>query len=172
MTRPSPLVLPVPEPRRILALFIALAVLVLPTLEAQAASRAPNFHISKKTRLSDYQGRVVYVDFWASWCTPCQASFPWLHKMQSRYRKQGFRVITVNLDKDRKLARDFLRRHRTNFPVVYDPQARIAKRYGVKAMPSSYLIDRHGRIVRVHLGFRESDAAKLEARIKRQLKRR
>lgn len=156
-----------------LLLFLSLAVGLLTFIpQAEAAPRAPNFHINKKTRLSDYRGRVVYLDFWASWCTPCQESFPWLRRMQSRYRKLGLRVITVNLDKDRKQARAFLRRYRANFPVVYDPRGRIAIRYGVKAMPSSYLIDRRGRIVKVHWGFRESDTAKLEARIRRLLKQR
>jgi cytochrome c biogenesis protein CcmG/thiol:disulfide interchange protein DsbE len=157
-----------------LLLFLSLAVglLTFITPAAEAAPRAPNFHINKKTRLSDYRGRVVYLDFWASWCTPCQESFPWLRRTQRRYRKLGLRVITVNLDKDRKQARAFLRRYRANFPVVYDPRGRIAIRYGVKAMPSSYLIDRRGRIVKVHWGFRESGTAKLEARIRRLLKQR
>jgi cytochrome c biogenesis protein CcmG/thiol:disulfide interchange protein DsbE len=153
-----------------------IAILLLLPLGAEAASKAPNFSLptshGKKLRLSDYRGRVVYLDFWASWCAPCQESFPWMRKMQSRYRKKGLRVITINLDKDKKQAREFLRRHRINFPVAYDPKGRIATRYGVRAMPSSYLIDRRGRIVMVHLGFRESDTAKLEARIKRQLKKR
>lgn len=161
---------PLPFYRLPLLLMIGLS-LLLSAAAAEAASKAPDLHISKKTRLSDYRGKVIYLDFWASWCTPCQASFPWLHKMQTRYRKQGLQVITVNLDKQQNLAKEFLRHHRTNFPVVYDPQGHIATRYGVKAMPSSYLIDRHGRIVRVHLGFRESDTAKLEALIKRQLKK-
>ena len=159
-------------------LFACLLLLTSPfPLALEPGDNAPDFRLPLLTQkgqlsLSSYRGKVVYVDFWASWCTPCQTSFPWLRKMQSRYHKQGFRVITVNLDKDRKQAQAFLRRQRTNFPVVYDPRGRIATRYGVKAMPSSYLIDRQGRIVSVHLGFRESDTAKLEALIRRQLKRR
>lgn len=155
---------------------IGLTALLLLPLGANAATKAPSFSLpdvkGKKVRLSDYKGKVVYLDFWASWCAPCRESFPWMRKMQRRYRKQGLRVITINLDKDKKLVRDFLRKYRVNFPVAYDPNGRIATRYGVKAMPNSYLIDRQGRIVMVHLGFRQSDTGKLEARIKQQLKKR
>lgn len=156
-------------------LFLSMALLPLTLGSAHAKSyKAPNFKLktldNKTIRLSSYKGKVVYLDFWASWCEPCRKSFPEMRKLQRKYKKKGLRVITINLDKDKKELRRFLREFRINFPVALDPQGKIARRYGVKAMPSSYLIDRKGRIRYVHLGFLQKDKKKTEDRIKKLLK--
>ncbi|MDH5183222.1 MAG: TlpA family protein disulfide reductase [Gammaproteobacteria bacterium] len=158
----------------LLGLFLAL--LLMPMASSQAANyKAPNFSLKtldKKTiKLSSYKGKVVYLDFWASWCEPCRKSFPWMRKLQSKYKKQGLRVITINLDKDKAELKRFLRDFRINFPVGLDPNGKVAQRYRVKAMPSSYLIDRKGRVRYVHLGFLQKDEKKTEERIKKLLKK-
>lgn len=148
----------------------------MPVSTIQAKTyKAPNFTLKtikgKTIKLSQYRGKVVYLDFWASWCEPCRKSFPVMRKLQRKYKKRGLRVITINLDKDKKDVRRFLREFRINFPVALDPRGKIATRYGVKAMPSSYLIDRKGRIRHVHLGFLQKDTKKTEKRIKKLLKK-
>ncbi|MCF2949248.1 TlpA family protein disulfide reductase [Paraglaciecola aquimarina] len=104
-------------------------------------------------KLSALKGKVVYVDFWASWCKPCRKSFPWMNTMQQEYAAQGLQIITVNLDQERHLADEFLRTIPTKLPVVYDPQGKIAEAYKLVGMPSSYLIDRAGNIRFFHTGF-------------------
>ena len=94
--------------------------------------------------LSAYRGRVVYLDFWASWCGPCKQSFPWMQTMKDTYDRQGLTVIAVNLDMDRADADKFLERFRPTFEGRFDPKGKIAIFYKVQAMPSSVLIDRHG----------------------------
>lgn len=121
-------------------------------------------------KISDLHGQVIYVDFWASWCAPCRKSFPWMHDMQARYEKQGLRLIAVNLDKDRQLVDQFLQTYPTNFTIAYDPEAKLAKQYGLKGMPSSYLIGRDGSIKMTHVGFSEKDKQRLEQAIKNELK--
>ena len=157
-------------------LILSLALLLMPVSTIQAKTyKAPNFTLKtikgKTIKLSQYRGKVVYLDFWASWCEPCRKSFPVMRKLQRKYKKRGLRVITINLDKDKKDVRRFLREFRINFPVALDPRGKIATRYGVKAMPSSYLIDRKGRIRHVHLGFLQKDTKKTEKRIKKLLKK-
>lgn len=160
----------------LLILAFTLALLFLPQTVVQAKSyKAPNFTLKtikgKTIKLSHYKGKVVYLDFWASWCEPCRKSFPVMRNLQRKYKSKGLRVVTINLDKNRKEVRRFLREYRTNFPIALDPRGKIARRYGVKAMPSSYLIDRKGRIRYVHLGFLQKDTKKTEKRIKKLLKK-
>lgn len=103
--------------------------------------------------LSAYKGKVVYLDFWASWCTPCRLSFPWMNEIQSVYGRDGLVVIGVNVDHDRDLAQQFLDATAPQFKIFYDPKGTIASRFNVKDMPTSVLIGRDGRIRYVHGGF-------------------
>lgn len=103
--------------------------------------------------VGDYAGRVVVVDFWASWCVPCRRSFPWLNAMRARYSGDGLVIVGVNLDMDRAEADRFLEEYPPEFDVYFDVDKRLANQFGVQAMPSSYVIGRDGTIVAHHLGF-------------------
>ena len=106
-------------------------------------------------QLSAYQGKVVYVDFWASWCGPCKQSFPWLDNLVREYGSQNFVVIGVNVDKDRDRAQRFLDETPADFSIVYDPKGELAAAYKVAGMPSGILIDRAGHVRFQHAGFSE-----------------
>jgi thiol-disulfide isomerase/thioredoxin len=103
--------------------------------------------------LGPYKGKVVYLDFWASWCNPCRQSFPWMNELQEEYAAKGLVVIAVNVDHDRDLADEFLQSNNAQFKIVYDPNGKIAERYDFKDMPTSILIGRDGAVRFVHNGF-------------------
>ena len=103
--------------------------------------------------LAPYKGKVVYLDFWASWCAPCRQSFPWMNQLQQAYGPKGFVVIAVNVDHERDLADEFLRQTQPNFKIVYDASGEIASTYRFKDMPTSVLIGRDGKVRFVHQGF-------------------
>jgi len=119
--------------------------------------------------LGDVSGRVIWVDFWASWCTPCRRSFPWLNEMQSRYGGQGLQIIGVNVDKERRLASEFLRTTPAGFDLRYDPSGALAEQFGVQAMPSSFVLDAAGNVLARHFGFRTADTDEYEAAIVKAL---
>lgn len=122
--------------------------------------------------LEDLKGKVIYLDFWASWCEPCRKSFPWMHDIKQSYADQGFEIVAVNLDKDRKLADVFLQEMDVNFIVAFDEDGESASRYNIKGMPSSYLIGRDGQVYASHTGFHDKDKEPLESAIKSLLKNR
>jgi thiol-disulfide isomerase/thioredoxin len=119
--------------------------------------------------LQPVEGRVVWVDFWASWCVPCRRSFPWLNSMHRKYGADGLQIIAVNLDKDRALADAFLAEVPAEFALRFDPAGALAKQYGVQAMPSSFLIDLDGNVLASHAGFRTADTADYEKAIQTAL---
>jgi len=135
---------------------------------------APAFTLAdgagKTVSLASLRGRVVYVDFWASWCTPCRRSFPWMNAMQARHGGEGLTVVGVNVDKRPADAARFLGDVPATFTVVYDPGGATPSAYGVKGMPSSYLIDRRGNVVAVEDGFHDERRAALEAQIESALR--
>jgi thiol-disulfide isomerase/thioredoxin len=139
----------------------------------EVGETAPDFNLPRADDttldLSAYRGKVVVVDFWASWCGPCRESFPFLDDIQRRYADQGLVVIGVNLDEAREEADAFLRKYPVDFDIAYDPAGDSALAYAVKAMPSSYLIGRDGRVRERHLGFRASQAAAFEQAIEQAL---
>lgn len=119
--------------------------------------------------LDQYRGKVVVVDFWASWCKPCRESIPWLNAMRARYAAQGLVVVGVNVDAKQGDAARFLREVPVNFEIVYDPSGELAERYRVESMPVSFVFDRAGHLVEQHLGFRDSDRAPYEATLQKLL---
>lgn len=134
--------------------------------------QAPGLKLSTENgsvQLSALKGKVVYLDFWASWCVPCKKSFPWMNVMQKRYADQGFVIVAVNLDKERALADEFLKQVPANFIVAFDASGNSAAKYKLRGMPSSYLIGRDGKVHASHIGFREKDKDKLEQVIKNLL---
>jgi cytochrome c biogenesis protein CcmG/thiol:disulfide interchange protein DsbE len=119
--------------------------------------------------LGEIKGKLVWVDFWASWCAPCRRSFPWLNEIQARYGKQGLEVIGVNLDNERSAANKFLKDVPARFTLRFDPAGKLAEKFDVKAMPSSFLLDASGNVLASHAGFRLADSAKYESEIKTAL---
>jgi len=137
------------------ALLILMSTLLLVVTPAAAADSTLD--------LTDYRGKVVVVDFWASWCVPCRRSFPWLIEMQEKYGEDGLLVIGINMDEDDTAAEDFLEKYPVNFRIVRDPDGVLAREYDVIAMPSSYVIDRDGEIAAQHLGFKVAREPQYEA---------
>lgn len=114
-------------------------------------------------QLNEFEGNVVVVDFWASWCVPCRRSFPWLNEMHSKYADDGLVIVGINLDANLDDAADFLESYPAAFRVHYDTDATLAKEFGVEAMPSSFVIGRDGEIVARHLGFKVKKQQEYEA---------
>ena len=114
------------------------------------------------------RGKIVYVDFWASWCGPCRQSFPWLRTLHERYGDQGLAIVAINLDKDRAVAERFLAKYPAPFRVAFDPAGKTADAFHVQALPSSFLIGRDGRLLEGHAGFDPKYATSIESRIKKE----
>ncbi len=146
---------------------------VAPVVQAaDVGSIAPDITlpgVKDLVKLADFKGKLVYVDFWASWCGPCKQSFPFMNTLQAKYKAQGFEIIAVNVDAKSTDAKAFLTKVPANFTVAFDTKGDTPKRYQVKAMPSSYLIGRDGKVLAVHRGFKAEDTIDLEKRIAQAL---
>jgi peroxiredoxin len=157
------------------ALTVACALLVLCSSPAQAlepGDRAPAFSAralegDASISLSQYRGKVVYLDFWASWCAPCAAALPALDALRKEFPQDQFRVLAVNVDSDPKLARQFLERRPVGYPSAADPEGTLPAQFEVETMPTSFLIDRQGVIRHVHRGFVRDDVDDLRRRIQK-----
>lgn len=132
-------------------------------LVATAMLAALSAPASGDSLVSERDGKVVIVDFWASWCVPCRRSFPWMNAMIEKYADDGLVIVAVNLDKDRAAAEAFLADIPANFEIEFDPEASIAREYGVEAMPNSFVFGRDGELVARHLGFKVKNQDEYEA---------
>ncbi|TFW04899.1 TlpA family protein disulfide reductase [Oxalobacteraceae bacterium OM1] len=148
------------------------ASMALPAYAAETGSLAPSFVLpgqAHQVKLDDLRGKLVYLDFWASWCGPCRRSFPWMNDMQSRYGAQGLQIVGVNVDASHADAVDFLSTLPARFAVGFDAEGAVAARYGIKGMPSTVLVGPDGKVVATHVGFNDDDKPQLEALIKQHL---
>jgi cytochrome c biogenesis protein CcmG/thiol:disulfide interchange protein DsbE len=140
---------------------------------AMPGAAAPRFELPTRdggrVDLDALRGRVVYLDVWASWCAPCRRSMPWMDAMHRRHAAAGLEVVGVNVDTREAERVRFLASTPVGFTIALDPEARVPKLYGTKAMPTSVLIGRDGRVLYVHEGFRDADRAVLESMIEAAL---
>jgi thiol-disulfide isomerase/thioredoxin len=138
----------------------ALAVLVVVAsgwLSAETPKSAPDVPLRSAdgtaVQLSVYKGKVLLVDFWASWCVPCKTSFPALDAIYREYQPRGLEVLAVNLDEERRNADTFLSAHPHRMTVLFDPRGTAPVAFGVKGMPTSFVIDKTGTIRFTHMGY-------------------
>lgn len=145
----------------IVALFSGTLAL-LPAAEAVKAGQPlpPLAPLLAGQKLPDTAGKVVLVDFWASWCVPCKASFPVLNKLQAQYAAKGLVVLGIGVDEDAADFKKFAATMKTTFPLVHDASHEAAGKFNPPTMPTSYLIDRKGIIRFIHHGFKGAKTEK------------
>ena len=138
------------------------------SIALEEGDTVPDFDISSiyadkpNIKLSDLEGKILYIDFWASWCAPCVLSLPLYNEMYHKYKDQGLEVIAVNVDNPIEDGLDFLLDTPLDFLIPQDPEGDIAELFGVIGMPSSYLITPDGTVKMVHMGFRSGDMETIE----------
>jgi thiol-disulfide isomerase/thioredoxin len=150
----------------VLATFLAsLFVLCLQATQALAADLGepvPDCHLDTgEVDLDSYRGQVMLIDFWASWCAPCRKALPFLDSLRHSHHSLGFEIIGINVDKDSDDADRFLDRYPVSFPILHDPAGNCPAAFAVPAMPSSYLVDRDGRLRAIYVGHRDGDAERI-----------
>jgi thiol-disulfide isomerase/thioredoxin len=149
---------------------LTLITLVFTANATEVGQSAPQFTLptlknDSPTSLKKFDGKLVYLDFWASWCAPCKTSFPLLNKLHQKLKAQGFEVVAVNLDEDKMLAEKFLQEVPVDFTVLRDAKGEWADQYVVDSMPTSFIIDKNGVIQKIHHGFVAEDIKEIETKI-------
>ncbi|MGR8932314.1 MAG: TlpA family protein disulfide reductase [Gammaproteobacteria bacterium] len=152
--------------RTILTILSVSLAIISPIWAASEGDPAPicnlrQFNSDEGIQLQELEGKVVYMDFWASWCPPCKLSFPKLNELHKEFTDKGFEVVAVNLDEEKEDAVAFLADHPVDFAVARDSEGVCPGVFEVMAMPSAFIIDKQGKIRKVHLGFKEDDVGEI-----------
>jgi len=140
-------------------IFTALISFFSPLLSAAVdQGLAPDFTLKSNSgenlRLNEYRGQVVMLNFWASWCAPCQQEMPHLAELHTTYASMGFQLLGINVDENIDDAKKALRKLNVPFPVLFDQENSIAELYNVDAMPTTIIIDKDGNIRHLHRGYK------------------
>lgn len=123
----------------------------------------------KSFSMENYKGQFVYMDFWASWCGPCRASFPWMNGLHQELGGKGLKIIAVNLDAEQEDAEDFLQEFPASFSILFNPEGDMAELRNLKGMPSSYFYGPDGNLLFTHIGFNLSESDALKQKIKKAM---
>ncbi|MBN2737618.1 MAG: TlpA family protein disulfide reductase [Spirochaetales bacterium] len=106
-------------------------------------------------KLSDYNGQVVFLNFWASWCGPCRSEMPSMQELQNKYKDKGFVILAVNLRESAKTTSDFMKRNKLDFTVLLDKDGSVGATYSARSIPTTYIIDRNSKVIGGMIGARE-----------------
>jgi peroxiredoxin len=145
--------------------------LIKPVRPQQAKDFSVPSPDGKPVKLADHRGKVVFLNFWATWCPPCREEMPAMERLYQRYRDQGLSVIAISVDADAVAVPPFVKKNGLTFPIGLDPKMALADRYGVRALPSSFLIDRQGALAALAIGPRAWDTKPAYAVIESLLNR-
>jgi peroxiredoxin len=160
--------------RRAVLALAASVLAVLPAAAAEPSGNAPDFTLKSaggsNLRLQEQRGRVVMINFWATWCGPCRQEMPHLNRLYDKYRSAGFQLLGVNIDEDPAKAQGLATKLGLQFPVLFDADKRVSRLYDLNTMPSTVLVDRDGRVRYVHRGYREGYETTYEKQIRELLK--
>ena len=148
--------------------------LVQPLLAQELAPLFSGFDLTAERFISleDYRGKVVLLDFWASWCPPCLVSLPAYDRLREELDTEMFEVISINVDENTEDGMKFLGDHPVAFPVLADPEGNIGILYGIRTLPRSFILDRNGQITATFKSFKEGDEIMLKQKISELLARR
>lgn len=159
--------------RRILTLLAGLAVLPITGAETLSGA-APGFTLESRdggrVSLADFEGDVVLLNFWATWCAPCREEMPHLEAIYERYRDLGFTLLGVNVEEDTSNASKFLAETPVSFPILFDPENEVSALYDVVAMPSTVLIGREGTMRYIHHGYQPGYEQEYQAQVRALLR--
>ncbi|PLR99792.1 thiol-disulfide oxidoreductase ResA [Bacillus sp. T33-2] len=118
--------------------------------------KAPDFALEDmngtKHRLSDYEGQGVFLNFWATWCKPCEREMPYIDNQYKQFKDQGVQVLAVDVGESRLAVSKFVERHGLGFPILIDADEQVRQAYGVNPLPITFLIDKEGKVVKIHTG--------------------
>ena len=146
------------------ALFVLACLMPWPAKAAVDESTAPDFTLEslagEHVRLEELRGQVVLINFWASWCGPCRQEMPVLDRLHQRYQSTGFTVLGVNVEGEAAPAKSIVDKTAVTFPVLIDAGQSVSKLYDLKAMPSTVVVDRDGKVRFVHRGYKPGDEEK------------
>ena len=148
--------------------------LVVSSLVSASTAVAPTFTLPSRAgdnvSLESLKGKVVMLNFWASWCGPCRTEMPLLEQMHKRYSSLGFTMVGVNVEANTADAERWLKDTPVSFPVLFDRESKVSKMYDVSAMPSTVFIDRKGNVRYLHKGYKAGDEGEYLNQIRALLK--
>lgn len=144
----------------LIALFVSF--LSINTFANIKAKTAPDFVLKsasgKNIRLSELKGRVVMLNFWATWCGPCAEEIPHLNKIHESLDELDFELLGINIDEDQSKALHLAKKLNVNFPILFDIEKSVSRSFEIDAMPTTILIDRSGKIRHINRGFKKGHA--------------
>lgn len=175
-------------PRRVIATICLLALFLSPALAAppdpfkalelikpNRVKAAKNFTVptpdGKSLRLADYKGKVVFLNFWATWCPPCKEEMPSMERLYQRFKDQGFVVLAISIDAEgAQVVTPFVKEHKLTYPIGLDPKMELALKYEVRGLPTSFLVNKKGNLAALAVGPRQWDSEAAHALIEFLLK--
>ncbi|MFB6465955.1 thiol-disulfide oxidoreductase ResA [Cytobacillus sp. Hz8] len=124
--------------------------------QVELGKTAPDFALvdlnGQKHQLSEYIGQGVFLNFWATWCKPCEREMPYINKQYEKYKDQGVQVLAVDVGESDLAVKNYAEKYHLNFPIVNDKKGDVMTAYGIDPLPTTFLIDKNGKVVKIHKG--------------------
>lgn len=126
--------------------------------------KAPDFMLTdlqgNKHRLSEYKGQGVFLNFWGTWCKPCETEMPYINNQYHQFKDKGVQVLAVNVGESNLAVTKFVQRHQLDFPIVIDNDSQVQSAYGIDPLPATFLIDKTGKVVKYFTGQMTEDTVR------------